>query len=222
MAAGEAGEHALDWRVPICRPSCRLVQIVQPGVAGTGPRIAIPNGPLYAFPPVYFPTARDFATGDTIQLSAGQEVVADLALVRGRYYEVKIPVVNAQPGPVQGLRVAVHAQGHRGPAFQLGFDPSNQAITGSLPNGNYTVEGSEDIPGPVPGSSSGLANVTVYDRPVNAWPMTLTPNTSIEINLQQDSTSGEKTPATRRREAACSVISPCSPLMSSPTTVARR
>jgi len=148
--------------------------------------------------------------------------LADLALVRGRYYEVKIPVVNAQPGPVQGLRVAVHTQGHRGPAFQLGFDPSNQAITGSLPNGNYTVEGSEDIPGPVPGSSSGLANVTVYDRPVNAWPMTLTPNTSIEINLQQDSTSGEKTPATRRREAACSVISPCSPLMSSPTTVARR
>ena len=158
------------------------------------PLIAIPNGPLYAFPPMYFPEARDFATGDTIQLSAGQEVVANLALVRQRYYEVKIPVVNAQPGPVPGLMVAVHAQGHRGPGFQLGFDPSNQAITGSLPNGNYIIEGSVDVPGPEPGYSTGIANVTVSNRPVNGSPMTLTPNPSIEINIRQDLTSGDKTP----------------------------
>jgi hypothetical protein len=151
------------------------------------PLAAAPNGPAYGFPPRFFAAARDFATADTIQVKAGETVVANIAPERQRYYDVRIPVIRQQPNSATGLEVSVHAQGHRGPGFELGYDPDQNAIRGSLPNGSYTVEAWSYEPD----SGTGMTNITVANGPVNGPPLSLSPNVSIEYNVHQDFTAGE-------------------------------
>jgi len=79
------------------------------------PLAAVPNGPMYGFPPRFFAAARDFAAADTIQVKAGETVTANIAPERQRYYEIRIPVIRQQSGQATGLKVSVHSQGHRGP-----------------------------------------------------------------------------------------------------------
>ena len=125
------------------------------------PLTAVPNGPFFVFPPRYFAAASDFSTADTIQVRPGETFTANIALESQRYFEVKVPVTGLDPNIPTGLEVAVHAQGHRGPGFELGYDPSQGAITGSLPNGNYTLEAS----GYGPNASTGMVNITIANRP---------------------------------------------------------
>ena len=146
------------------------------------PLAAVPNGPVYGFPPRFFATARDFAAADTIQLKAGETVTANIAPVRQRYYEIRIPVIRQQSGRATGLEVSVHSQGHRGPGFELGYDPGQNAIRGSLPNGSYSIEAASYEPD----SGTGTTTITVANGPVNGPPLALTPNVSIEYNVQQD------------------------------------
>jgi len=141
-----------------------------------------PNGPVYGFPPRYFSGARDFATASTIQIRAGETFTAGVAPERQRYYEVSVPVAGDQPGRVPGLEVSVFSKGHRGPGFELGYDPSAQAIRGTLPNGSYTIEAASFQPV----AATGVVNVNVADGPVNGTPMVMTPNISIEINFRMD------------------------------------
>jgi hypothetical protein len=98
-----------------------------------------------------------------------------------------VPVVTADPNPPRGIQVFVHAQGHRGPGFALGYDPNQRAIRGSLPNGTYTVEATSFQPV----AATGVANITVANGPVNAPPLTMSPNVSIEINVRQDLPAGD-------------------------------
>ncbi len=151
------------------------------------PLTAVPNGPVFAFPPRYFAAARDFATADTIQVRAGESFTANIALERQRYYEVRVPVVGIEPGSQMGLGVSVFAQGHRGPGFELGYSRSQAAIIGSLPNGNYTIEAS----GFGPNAVTGMVNITVTNGPVNGPALAVTPNTSIEVNVHQDLTGAD-------------------------------
>ena len=150
------------------------------------PLATVPNGPVYGFPPRYFPAARDFATADTIQLHAGQTVVANIAPERQRYFDIRIPVIRPE-GPPSGMEVSVHAQGHGGPGFQLGYDPDEGAIRGSLPNGSYSIEVASYEPEP----ATGITNITVANGPVNRPPVTLSPNINIEYNIHQDLTGAE-------------------------------
>ncbi len=152
------------------------------------PLANIPNGPVYGFPPRFFAAAGDFATADTIQLGAGAAVTANIAPERQRYYDVKIPVIAAQPADM-GLQVSVFTSGHRGPGFELGYDRNDHAIKGSLPNGSYTVEASSS--GPV--AATGMTNITVSNGRLNAQPLALSPNPSIELNIHQDRTGAEDT-----------------------------
>jgi hypothetical protein len=151
------------------------------------PLTAVPNGPVFVFPPRYFAAASDFATADTIQVRAGETFTANIALESQRYFDVKIPVVALDPGTPAGLAVSVYAQGHRGPGFELGYDPSQGAITGSLPNGGYTIEASSY--GPT--AATGMVNITVANRPVIGPVLAVTPNTNIEVNIHQDMTGAE-------------------------------
>jgi len=154
------------------------------------PLANVPNGPVFGFPPRFFAAARDFATADTIQLRAGETVTANIAPERQRYFDVRIPVIKPQVGPGTGLSVSVHAQGHRGPGFELGYDPDQNAIRGSLPNGSYTIEASSNEPD----SATGTTAITVANGPVNGPPLALTPNVLIEYNVHQDFSAVESSP----------------------------
>ena len=146
------------------------------------PLANIPNGPTFGFPPRFYAAARDFVTADTIQVRAGETVAANIAPEHQRYYEVRIPVIRNETGPPTGMTVSVHAQDHRGPGFELGYDPNQNVIRGALPSGSYTIEAASYPPDAV----TGVANIVVANGRVNGPPLALTRNPSIEINVHRD------------------------------------
>jgi hypothetical protein len=153
------------------------------------------NGQTFGFPPRFFATARDFATADVIRVGAGETFIANVAPERQRYYEVKVPVIGAGPGEAPGIGVSVFVQGHYGPGFELGFDRSQNAIAGLLPNGNYSIEATSFGPA----TATGMTNITVYNGAANGPPVSLTANASIEVNVRQDfSGAADNTQAQRQ------------------------
>ena len=147
-----------------------------------------PRGQVYGYPPVYSPAAKEFASGETFQLSPGKTFQTSISLVRQPYYQVKIPVLNA---PAGGLRVTVSAQG-RGPGYALGYNDQEQTIEGMLPNGSYTLEASSFGVNSV----SGVVHISVRGTAVEGPRMILTPNGSIPVNVEEEFTSSQNPGAT--------------------------
>jgi len=139
-----------------------------------------PRGPLYGYPPAYFPNATDFETAAPIQLTPGTTFQAELSPVRQPYYPVKVPVSNASYDTQ--LMINVSVQGRKGPGFALGYNPRNQKIEGSLPNGNYVIEATSV------GSSSGTGSstLTVKGAALEGPALTLSPLSSVRIKAQLD------------------------------------
>jgi hypothetical protein len=137
-----------------------------------------PGGPMYGYPPAYFPHSVNFATAEAIQLKAGMTFQADLTPVRQRYYPVELPVTNA---PSEGLSdISVSMQGGKGPGYALGYDSRHQKISGLLPNGNYVIEAFSEGANP----ASGSVNIEVKGAPVRSPSLTLVPNGSVRVNAK--------------------------------------
>jgi len=143
-----------------------------------------PRGQLYGYPPVYFPNAASFASAETIQLSPGETFHANITVVRHAYYPVKVGVAGAESN--NGMNVTVYAQG-RGPGYELGYDGRQQAITGILPDGNYTVEASSYAQN----QATGLLTFSVKGAPVEGSGMVMVPNGSVPVNVKEEFTSSE-------------------------------
>jgi hypothetical protein len=137
-----------------------------------------PRGPMYGYPPAYFPNATDFQTAGAIQLTPGMTSQAELTPLRQPYYPVKVPVTN-EPADQQ-IEVSVSVHGRRGPGFKLGYNSRDQKIEGSLPNGTYVVEASSQGRNPATGS----ATITVKGAASESPPMTLAPNGSVHIEAK--------------------------------------
>ena len=150
------------------------------------PEAAVAGGRLYGFPPLYYPSATDFATAATIRLAAGQTVQADFSLVRQAYYPVRIPVTNTEPEG--GMNITVSPQGQRGPGYSLGYNRGKEAIEGQLPNGKYLVEAATYGPN---FSATGSVNVTVAGAPAEGPGMVLMRNNSISVNVKEEFTSAD-------------------------------
>lgn len=140
-----------------------------------------PGGQLYGFPPVYYPSATDFASASTIQLTAGQTFQGDFSLVRQPYYPVKISVTNTEHNG--GMNVTVLPQGQRGPGYSLGYNRGRDVIEGQLPNGKYLVEAATFGPD---FSTSGSVNLTVGGAPAEGPAMVLARNNSISVNVKEE------------------------------------
>jgi hypothetical protein len=149
------------------------------------PVTAVPGGQAYGFPPVFYPGAPDFASSSTISLTAGQSVQIDLPLTRQPYYLVSIPVAN--PDQSGGMNITVSVQGHGGPGYALGYNPSKQTIEGSLPNGNYLVEA---ITYGQP-SLTGAVRLAVAGAPAHGPAMTLIRSSSVEVRVSEDFSRNE-------------------------------
>jgi hypothetical protein len=146
------------------------------------PAATIPGGQLYGFPPVYFPGVADIAAAGMIELTAGQTVAADIPLARQPYYQVQIPVANAEDN--SGLNIKVSVLGHRGPGYSLGYEADRQRIEGLLPNGSYLVEAASFGQHAVTGS----VGITVAGGPLDGPGMTLIPKSSIHLNVTEEFT----------------------------------
>jgi hypothetical protein len=146
------------------------------------PLTTIPGGPSYGYPPVYFPNTGDFESASNVHLLAGATFQANLSLVKQRYYNVRVPVLNA---PADGnLQVSVMAQGKPGPGFSLGYVNEDSAIEGMLPNGNYTLEGTNFGQH----SANGSVNISIHDAGVNGPPMVLAASRPIVIHVREEFT----------------------------------
>ena len=148
------------------------------------PRSNDPRGQLFGYPPVYYQSAPDFGSAATIQLAAGQTQTFNLSLVKLPYYRVKVPVINA---PDNGVAVSVYAHGRKGPGFSLGYNNSDHAIEGMLPDGTYTIEASRFGPDGV----TGIQTITIKGSAIDGPSMTLASNTSIPVNVKEEFTSAD-------------------------------
>ncbi len=138
-----------------------------------------PSGTVYGYPPVYFSNATDFQSATPIELSPGMTYQAELAPVRQPYHNVKISLSN--PPPDSQIEVKISVQGRKGgPGFDLGYDPRNHSIGGSLPNGTYLIEACHrNSP-----ASSGSVHLVVNGKAVEGPPLTLVPRSTIRINAK--------------------------------------
>ena len=134
----------------------------------------------YAYPPVYFPNASDFASAAEIELVAGRIVQAELALTRQPYFPVHVPVMNVQSG--FALNVTVSMQGRHGPGYALDYNAQEQRIEGALPNGNFTLEA-------LGAGQSGSVNIAVRSAPVDGPALVMVPGRSINVNVKEEFTS---------------------------------
>ena len=148
------------------------------------PRSNDPRGQLFGYPPVYYQSAPDFGSAATIQLAGGQTQTVNLSLVKLPYYRVKVPVINA---PDNGVAVSVYAHGRKGPGFSLGYNNSDHAIEGMLPDGTYTIEASRFGPDGV----TGLQTITIKGSAIDGPSMTLVSNTSIPVNVKEEFISAD-------------------------------
>jgi len=148
------------------------------------PVIAVPGGQQYGFPPVYFPGVADLPAAGTIQVTAGQTVQADIPLTRQPYFNVQIPVANAEQDT--NLNVSVYLQGHSGSTYALGYDAEKKRIEGMLPNGRYVVEAATGQ-----NSASGQVSLSVSGAPAEGPSLTLIPNNSIPVHVTEQFTATE-------------------------------
>lgn len=142
-----------------------------------------PQGQLYGYPPIYYPNAADFSSGTTINLEAGKTFQAELSPVLQPYYPVKI-AITGMPEEPRPVRVSVALHGHKGPGYSLGYDGRENAITGMLPNGTYTVEATQSEE-----QATGSVNITVKGAALRNATVALIPHGSIAVNVRADQDS---------------------------------
>src|SRR5215470_5174806 len=139
-----------------------------------------PRGAIFGYPPVYYPSAVDFSTASIIQLTPGKTLIANIPLARREYYPVKIKVTNASADLPVGVQV--WPQGHPGPGFALGYNPTEQTIEGSLPDGYYVLQ----VTSFAPNAMNGSVNLLVKGAPVDGQTVSLYPNVSIPVNIHEE------------------------------------
>jgi hypothetical protein len=129
----------------------------------------------WGYPPVYYPSAADFAGGAAIHLTAGETFQATLTPQGRRYYAVHIGVVGGSKGQ---LDVEVERDGHPGPGFSLGYNFRDGSIGGMLPDGNYLVKASTQENNGL----TGLVNLSVHGGPATGM-VTLLGGTNIDVRV---------------------------------------
>jgi hypothetical protein len=139
-----------------------------------------PGDQLYGFPPVFYPNGNDFSAAAPIKLATGATFQANLAVARREYYPVKIGVANVPAGTYPGAEV--YPQGHPGPGYSLGYDPSKQVVGGTLPTGNYTLK----VLAQGETGSSGSINFSVRGGPLEGPVVSLYPNVSLSVNITRE------------------------------------
>ena len=143
-----------------------------------------PQGQAYGYPPIYYPAASDFGSAVPIVLEAGKTLQVELSPVLQAYFPIQIAITNGETGAP--ITVSVARQGNKGPGYSLGYDGEN--ITGSLPNGTYTVEAVRQGQPP----ASGITTITVRGAPLTNATITLLPDGSIPVNVRTDLRPGSR------------------------------
>ena len=142
--------------------------------------LATPGAQLYGYPPAYYSNTTDFSLAAPIVVKAGETARVTLSVARKEYYRVRIPVENLPSG--QRLNVTVYPVGHPGPGWSLGYDPREGALTGLLPDGNYSVEA--DTVGE--GELTGTLNFAVKGKSSEGPHLNLLPDATVDVRVREE------------------------------------
>jgi len=105
---------------------------------------SLPTGQQFGFPPVFFPNASDFQSGEEIHLLAGETFHANLSAKSEPYFPVEIAVLNVPQDAT--IKTNVARQNAAGPGYSLGYNVEQQKIDGLLPADTFTIEAFIDPP----------------------------------------------------------------------------
>jgi len=167
-----------DGRFRFAGLSAGAYKLVTRELLDRDPQTFDPRGQFFGYPPVYFPSAPDFATAEVIGVSPGTIFQANISPVKREYHRVRVRVAN----PSSGVQLQVWPQGHPGPGYSLSFNAEEGLVEGSLPEGTYTVRATSDGPGAMTGNS----NVTVSGGATQGAIMMLLPNPSISVAIREE------------------------------------
>jgi hypothetical protein len=142
------------------------------------PETLDPQGQLLGYPPVYYPSAADFASAEGIRLIAGATFQADVSPVRREYFPVKVGVARAEGG----MQIEVWPVGHPGPGYALGYNATDGVLQGSLPGGVYTISAASYGPTRM----SGVLNLTVNGGTATGSTLLLVPNPSVTATVREE------------------------------------
>jgi len=137
-----------------------------------------PRGQLFGYPPVYYPSAADFAAAEVIHLTAGATFQADVSPIRREYFPVKVGLANVSGG----IQLEVWPVGHPGPGYSLAYNAGDEEVQGSLPGGVYTISAATYGPTPM----TGVLNLTVGGGPTSGANLQLLPNPSVTASLREE------------------------------------
>ena len=142
--------------------------------------LATPGAQLYGYPPVYYSNTTDFSLATPIVVKAGETARVSLSVARKEYYPVRIPVESMASG--HRLNVTVYPTGHPSPGWSLGYDPREGAITGLLPDGNYSVEANTAGEGEL----TGTLNFSVKGKALEGPSLNLLPDAIVEVRVREE------------------------------------
>jgi len=140
-----------------------------------------PRGQIFGYPPLYYPSASDFDTAAIIHLAPGETFQPTLSPTKSPYYPVNLGFTNPLATPQ--IQINVWPQAHPGPGYSLGYNPRDGAIEGLLPDGNYTLQA---VSYGGPNRMAGQLNFTVAGGPATGAALTLSPGTSITIDVREE------------------------------------
>lgn len=137
----------------------------------------------WGFPPTWYPEESDNNTTGTLRLGAGQQLNAELALNRERFYSVTIPVANGSP---TGISLQVRDQNGEALDSAVSYEVQRQQLRAYLPSGNYTLISQTYAPAP----GFGSMQVSVHDAPVQMQqPLVVLPIHPIPVTIRKEFTN---------------------------------
>jgi hypothetical protein len=137
------------------------------------------RGQEFGYPATFYPGVADFASANAIRIATGETFEANFTVTRRPYHAVRIPVANA-PG-AEGANLVVYPLGRPGPGFSLGYDQSEQAIVGLLPDGEYTVSAESYAPS----SAAGTTNLSVKGEAAQGASLHMVENGTVVVKVRE-------------------------------------
>lgn len=136
--------------------------------------------PVWGYPAVYYPGASDISGAGVIHLGAGQQVEADLTLIRRRFY----PVTAVVDGMERGGSFTIVDSAGRTSRLPVQYDATTRTVHALVPNGRWSIEAR----GFGNDAQWGRASFQVADAPVRLALATM-PVPKIPVEIRRDFTA---------------------------------
>jgi hypothetical protein len=183
MNSAQTNEEG-EFRIAGLRPGAYCLQ--------AGPRymptwIGAPGQPAReaAYRPVFYPGVNDLASAAPLQLSAGQQLQADLLLTPDPVFRISGTLVGVPPNDAAGSvfpRVTVLTRDNRSASMPVEAEPGND-FQAKVPAGSYIVRADVDTPhGPYGGDLTVTVQADVSGLNLMVAPA---PDMRVEVSVQR-------------------------------------